>query len=388
MSPYPYEQPVDPAVAGMDQARLDRVAADFTRQQTAGVFPGGQMVLRRNGRLVLNEVCGIGRGLRPEEEIPKVNVRPDTPFPVLSAGKPIAAIAIALLEDRGELEVETPVAAIIPGFSRHGKDEITILDVLTHRTGILLPGLVARPDLWGDREAILTVLVEAEPVYPRGTIAYAAYEYGWLLSEIVRRVDGRQLSEFVIDEFSVPLELTALQYGLGSRELGSLAYNYWLGKNRVMVSGVNVAENFEERNNSIEQINSLNPAVSMVTDAASLAAFYEFLLRGGVSSSGEQVISEKSIRKYTTRNVSGLDRSSKLSSNLGRGFMLGAGFISAYGWWGTGSCFGHAGGFSSLAFGDYKTNVAVAIVTNGHRSFFDLAKRFIPLAHKLRRACF
>jgi CubicO group peptidase (beta-lactamase class C family) len=231
----------------------------------------------------------------------------------------------------------------------------------------------------------LQALVAAVPVYQRGTIAYAAYEYGWLLSEIVQRVDGRSLSGFLRDDISHPLGLPALQFGLAGRKMDELAYQYWLGKEKVIVSGVNVAEGFEARNNSIEQINSLNPAVSMVSDAASLAAFYEFLLQGGVDHTGRRIISEATIRKYTSRNVSGIDRSSRLWSNLGRGFMVGSGFVSIYGWWGTKSCFGHAGGFSSLAFGDFETSIAAAIVTNGNRNFYDLAKRFIPLAHNLRK---
>ena len=131
----------------------------------------------------------------------------------------------------------------------------------------------------------------------------------------------------------------------------------------------------------------MNPAVSMVTDTASLAAFYEFLLNNGVTSSGKRIISGKNLRKYTTQNVSGWDRSSNTFITLGRGFILGSPFVSVYGWGNTRNCFGHAGGFSSLAFGDYETNISAGIVTNGNRNFWDLAKRFIPLSHGLRKAC-
>ncbi|MCJ7625383.1 MAG: beta-lactamase family protein [Anaerolineaceae bacterium] len=387
MTKFPYEDPVDPEIVNIDKDKLDRVVSKFIDQQKGGAFPGGQLVLRRNGKLVLNEVCGVARGFRRNEGISPIKVMPDTPFPALSAGKPLAAIAVALLEERGLLDIEAPIAEIIPEFARYGKEQITTLDVLTHQSGIQLPDLIEKPKLWQDREAVLSHIIEAKPAYKRGTLAYAAYEYGWILSEIFLRVAGRRLSDFVAEEISDPLELPALKYGLSGREYSDLAFSYWLGKDRVMVSGINVAEDFEGSNNSVEQINSMNPAVSMVTDAASLAAFYEFLLNNGVTSSGKQVISKKVLQKYTTRNVSGLDRSSNFYSTLGRGFMLGSPFFSVYGWGNTGNCFGHAGGFSSLAFGDYETNIAVGIVTNGNRNFWDLAKRFIPLSHGLRKAC-
>jgi CubicO group peptidase (beta-lactamase class C family) len=166
-----------------------------------------------------------------------------------------------------------------------------------------------------------------------------------------------------------------------------LAFSYWLGKDRVVVAGLDVAEDFESRNNSADQFNSLNPAVSLVTNAASLAAFYEFLVNNGVTRTGERLIMEETLRKYTTRNYAGWERNSKAISVVGRGFIVGALLPTIFGWWGTGECFGHPGGFSSLAFGDRATGIAAAIVTNGNRGFMDLAKRFIPLAHGLRKAC-
>ncbi len=384
---FPYEDAVEPVSVNIDGKRLRKVVDRFEGQRASGLFPGGQLVVRRNGQLVLNEACGIARGWRPDEGLSPIEVRPHTPFPVMSAGKPLAAIAIALLEDRGLIDVSAPVASIIPGFEAHGKGEITVLDVLTHRAGILLPDLVESRHLWEDGRAVLNNLIEAKPSYRRGTLAYMAYEYGWILSEVVLRIDGRALADFVVEELSEPLGLPDLKYGLGGRDIGSLAFSYWLGKEKLVVSGINVAEDFEGRNNSATQFDSLNPAVSMVTDAASLAAFYEFLLAGGVTRTGKRLISEKTLEKYTTPNFVGWERSSKAFSSIGRGFITGAFFPTVYGYWATGGCFGHPGGLSSLAFGDRETGLAAAIVTNGNRSFGDVARRFMPLAQGLRKAC-
>jgi CubicO group peptidase (beta-lactamase class C family) len=385
MNEFPYEHPVNPAEVGVDERKLLQAASLFNSQHAKGVFPGGQLVVRRYGKVVLNQAVGVARGHRDSEGIPPLMVQPTTPFPALSTGKPLAAVAIAMLEDRGLLDVEAPIAEFLPEFGKHGKGEITILDVLTHRAGLLLPDLIKNHHLWNNRETILHHLVEAKPAYPRGTLIYAAYEYGWLLSELFMRIEKRPLADFVCEEISTPLELPALRFGLAGRKPEDLAFSYWLGKEKVMVSDINVAENFEETNNSAEQIDSLNPAVSIVTDAACLAAFYEFLLHGGKSKSGRQLISREIIRKYTSINVSGIDRSSRTPMSLGRGFMLGSKFVSTFGWWGSEDCFGHGGGFSSLAFGDYKTKIAVGIVTNGNRSFYDMARRLIPLSHHLRQ---
>jgi CubicO group peptidase (beta-lactamase class C family) len=386
MNAFPYENPVHPETVGIDEDRLARVIRDFKRQQSSGSFPGGQLVLRRAGELIVNEAIGIARGFRSSESIPPVPVTPQTPFPVLSAGKPLAAICIALLEDRGVLDVEAPIVQFFPEFGRHGKGQITTLDVLTHRSGALMPDFVRSPHLWGDRAAIQKALSETVPVYPRGTLAYHPYEYGWILSEIVLRVDGRSLPDFFVDELTVPLELPALRFGLGGRDIHSLAFLYWLGKERLMVAGTNVAETFEEQNTA-QFLEAQNPATSLVCDAASLAAFYDLLLNRGKTRAGHPLISEETLQKYTTRQVFGWDRSLRIPSTMGRGFMIGSLLPSSFGWWNTSRCFGHGGGFSSLAFGDYDTNISVAIVTNGNRSMSDFMTRLVPLAHGLRHAC-
>ena len=365
---------------------LTRVVGLFKKQQTSGAFPGGQLVLRRAGKLVLNEALGIARGLRAQEARPPMQVQSNTPFPVLSAGKPLAAICITLLEDRGMLDVNAPIARIFPEFGKHGKEQITTLDVLTHRSGILMPDFVKKRHLWADREAVQTALIETVPSYPRGTLAYHPYEYGWILNEIMLRVDGRSLPAFFVDELAVPLQLPALRYGLAGRAITSVAFTYWLGGNTVNVAGINVAEDFETQN-SETFFESRNPAVSLICDAASLAAFYEFLVNGGRTPDGQQLISENTLKKYTTVQVSAWDRSLRTPLSIGRGFVMGSLFPSSFGWWNTGQCFGHAGGFSSLAFGDYHTGISVAILTNGNRNMNDFLKRFIPLAHGLRNAC-
>ncbi|MCK5428266.1 MAG: beta-lactamase family protein [Anaerolineales bacterium] len=386
MYPFMVEKPVDPESVNMDAGRLAKVVERFHTQQQSGSFPGGQLVLKRHGKLVLNDQIGVARGFRKSESTSHLLVQSQTPFPVLSAGKPLAAIAIAMLDERGLLDVSAPIADIFPRFAKRGKDQIAVLDVLTHRSGILMPDIIKEGQSWGDNEAIREALIDTVPTYARGTLAYHPHEYGWILNEVMLRVDGRSLAAFFVEEIATPLQLPALRFGLAGRDIKSVAFSYWLGEGNVNVAGVNVAKDFEKQN-SKEFLNAENPATSLVTDASSLVAFYDFLLIGGKTPSGKQLISEKTIRAYTSRHVLSWDRSLNTPLAIGRGFVLGMRLPSSFGWWNTNLCFGHAGGFSSLAFGDYRTNISVAIVTNGNKSTTDFVNRFVPLAHGLRSAC-
>ncbi|MCX7120066.1 MAG: serine hydrolase, partial [Legionellales bacterium] len=79
-----------------------------------------------------------------------------------------------------------------------------------------------------EKKLVWRSIVEAAPMYPRGTFAYMQLEYGVILSEIVMRVTGKTLPEFLDVEIATPLHLPALQYGLANRDINTLAYSFWL----------------------------------------------------------------------------------------------------------------------------------------------------------------
>jgi CubicO group peptidase (beta-lactamase class C family) len=375
------------ADAGLNARIIARTVEIFRAQQARGAFPGGQLVVRRNGKLIVSEALGLARGFRAEDREAPLHVQSHTPFPAYSCGKPLAAIAVAMLEDRGRLDVLAPIAEVFPEFGRNGKEKITTLDVLTHRSGILLPELLNHPKWWSDRDTMANKLVEATPVLERGTLAYAPWEFGWILMEVVERIDGRRLVDFVEQEIAVPLGLPSLAFGLSGRDPCAVAHAYWFGKERVMVAGVNVAYRFEETNNARAYFDSLNPACTLITDADSLAIFYDFLLADGITASGKSLISGRVLRQYTCRNASGFCRSLRTYLAVGRGFTLGTLVPSIFGWWNTGQCFGHGGNLSCLAGADYRTGVSIAMLTNGNRSIMDFSKRVIPITHRIRQAC-
>jgi CubicO group peptidase (beta-lactamase class C family) len=146
-----------------------------------------------------------------------------------------------------------------------------------------------------------------------------------------------------------------------------------------------LADGFEETNDQITCHRALVPGAGLVTTARSLTAFYDLLLAGGVTPSGRRVIRAEVLRPYITRQIAGRDRITGSYAVLGRGFALGWPLAHPYGWWGSSACFGHPGGFGCIAFADPSRALPVAILTNGHRSLFDMVKRFAPLSQRVRR---
>lgn len=368
-------------------AALEAVRRRFERLQSSGRFPGGQLVVRQRGEVVLDVACGVARGFREAEHETPVPVTPATRFAVFSASKPVVAVALAMLEERGVVDVSAPVARYFPEFAANGKGALTVLDVLTHRAAVFTPWLLASPRDWGNREAVRRALIEATPRFPRGTLAYMPYEYGWILDEVVRGAAGRGLEAFIAEELAGPAGIPGLRFGAKPEELASLARTYWVGRGAVKVAGVELSTSFEHDNNLPEVLTAFVPGAGLVCTAHDLAAFYAVLARGGVAASGQRLVSAEQLARYTSAGAPELDRSNGLPLRVGRGVLLGTRTPSVYGWWGTQRVFGHAGAFCTLAWADPELELAVAVVTNGNRGPWDLLFRMAPLGSGIRRAC-
>ncbi|WP_224244876.1 serine hydrolase domain-containing protein [Hyalangium gracile] len=382
---FPHDPVVAPASAGMDPARLERALGLFRAQQARGAFPGGQLVVRRAGHCVANLAVGLARGFR--QEVAEAVVTPETRFNVFSASKPLVALAIARLEEAGQVELSAPVARYFPEFAAHGKDAITLLDVLTHRGGVLLPDFIQSWEKWGDWDAVVDALVRAVPRYRRGTLAYHPNEFGWILAEVVRRVTGQPLPALCERELLAPAGVVGMRFQGRAEEASQVARSYWVGSRAVRVHEVDVSAQLETVYNAPQVLTAFVPGASLWTDAAHLAALYELLVSGGVARGGQRLLAESTVRAYTARAVFGLDRSNRLPFSAGRGFLVGTPWPSFYGAWATSSCFGHAGAFCTLGFGDHATGLAVGIITNGNAGPGDFLNRFRPLVSALRRAC-
>jgi CubicO group peptidase (beta-lactamase class C family) len=145
------------------------------------------------------------RALEPDVE----PMTEDTIFDAASLTKVIATTpAILLLAQRGSLDVDAPVQKYIEEFRRDGKDGITIRDLLTHTSG-LKAGLSQRPD--GPGSAIQIACQEKVTNAPGTFFRYSDINF-ILLGEIVQRVSGRPLEQFVADEIYRPLKMNDTRF--------------------------------------------------------------------------------------------------------------------------------------------------------------------------------
>lgn len=127
---------------------------------------------------------------------------------IYSGTKGFVATCLTLLLDRGQLDLDAPVAQYWPEFAAAGKDGIAVRHIVSHASAI--PGLVTpiTLDEAADGQRIAALLAQQAPLAPPATAFwYHAMTFGWLCGELIRRIDGRSVGTFFAQEIAGPLGL-------------------------------------------------------------------------------------------------------------------------------------------------------------------------------------
>jgi CubicO group peptidase (beta-lactamase class C family) len=177
----------------------------------AGLFPGrrfggGALSVYIGGKPVVDVWTGWS------DRAGEVSWSANTGAMVFSATKGVAATVVHRLVDRGLLDYDTPVADYWPEFGANGKSDITVRDILRHRTGLSHLKGVTRENLL-DHHAMEQRLAAATPDHLRGRGAYHALTYGWLVSGVCRAVTGLGMRDLVRQEVARPLNTDGIHLG-------------------------------------------------------------------------------------------------------------------------------------------------------------------------------
>jgi CubicO group peptidase (beta-lactamase class C family) len=188
-------------IHGHCEARFAAVKEGFAGNFEAGLEVGASFAATLDGRFVVDIWAGYADAAqtRPWER--------DTIVNVYSTTKAMAALCTLMLVDRGELDLDAPVATYWPEFAEGGKEELPVRYLLSHTSG--LPGFskpVSTKDLYS-WDYIVSLLAAQEPWWEPGTRSgYHAITFGFLLGEVIRRITGKTPGTFFRDEVAEPLQ--------------------------------------------------------------------------------------------------------------------------------------------------------------------------------------
>jgi CubicO group peptidase (beta-lactamase class C family) len=185
---------------GTCDPRFDAVREALQRNVDSGEELGASLVLDIDGEKVIDLWGGFRDEARttPWDEHTIVNV--------WSSTKTVTALAALVLVERGQLDVHAPVSRYWPEFGANGKQDVEVRHLLSHTSGVSgLEQPAAVEDLY-DAEGAAARFAAQPPWWKPGSASgYHAANYGHLIGELVRRVDGRGLKQFVAEEMAGPL---------------------------------------------------------------------------------------------------------------------------------------------------------------------------------------
>jgi CubicO group peptidase (beta-lactamase class C family) len=340
------------------------LAAGFQEQ----LHIGAQLFVSRDGTPVTDTAVGLARPAASGQ--PELPLRPDTLMLWLSAGKPVAAVAVMQLIEAGRLRLDDPVALHIPEFGANGKERVTIEHLLTHTGGFRFVDI-------GDATTPPDEVIRRLCVAPleRGWVpgeraGYHPYTSWFVLGEVIRRVADLPFSDYVRRRIFLPLDMTDSWIGMPAAVRD--AYGPRLGR----------LVNTERRGDGAptlaphplstdEGVLGCVPGAGATGPMRDLARLYAALAGDG-ELDGSRILSPESVRLLRTRRRIGMfDETFKhtLDWNLGlipNNRRYGVDSLPyGYGRHAGDAAFGHSGSQSSVGFADPENGLVVALVFNG-----------------------
>lgn len=300
----------------------------------------------------------------------------DTVVHLYSATKGMTSLCAHRLIERGALDPDAPVARYWPEFAQRGKQAIPVRWLLCHRAGLPALRTPLPPGALYDWDAMSAALAGAEPCLPPGTPAYHPLTFGWLVGELVRRVDGRSLGRFFREEIAEPLGAD-LHIGLRPEEEERAADITPLSPPPELAAAFGSARGGELPLVALSFVNPLGtgdhnspqhrraeiPAINGHGNAAALARIYGALARGG-ELDGVRVLAPESVERARRQEAAGIDPLLEMPLRLGLGYWLTQPGTPGFAFGPNPGAFGHPGAGGSLGFADPSARIGFGYVTN------------------------
>jgi len=187
-------------LSGTCDARFGAVREALERNIDSGEEVGASIVVDLDGEIAVD----LWGGFRDE-----AGTQPwtrDTITNVWSTTKTVTSLAALMLVERGQLDVDAPVAAYWPEFAANGKQDVLVRHVMSHTSGVSGLDQPAVPeDLYDWEKSTARFAAQAPWWTPGAASGYHALNFGHLIGEVLRRITGSSLRQFVADEIAGPL---------------------------------------------------------------------------------------------------------------------------------------------------------------------------------------
>ena len=400
----------NPQIEGFCNPEFSDLEDIFSQAIKSGFDDGAGFSLEIDGKEVVNLWGGFS-----DKDHQKAWQK-DTLVNVFSVTKAMTSTCALQLIESGKLNPDALVSDYWPEYACAGKEDTKVIDFLTHRAGMFGFQTPLPSDSWEDWDMIVEKLAKQEPFREPGkTQGYHAVTFGFLVGELVRRIDGRSLGTYFKEEIAEKFGIDFI-IGLDESEIQRCADLLMLsGKPNLLIQTILSLPNwllptqvkvFKETLKSKEYLkafieimdvadseilpsdypNSMSwrkaeiPAANGHGTASGIAKFFGILSSGG-SRNGLKMLSSETIRNATTPKTFGPDVVLfQAPYKFGLGYQVEAPF-SPIGM--KDGMFGHTGIAGATGFADLNHKIGFGFINNRQHSLGKLYRTSNNLAKKL-----
>jgi CubicO group peptidase (beta-lactamase class C family) len=382
-------------IKGYCDPKFQNVYDAFSNAITSGFETGAALAIEHQGKIITNLWGGYQDFNKTKEW------EEDTLVNVFSVTKGVTATCISRLIDQGKLDPNKSVGDYWPEYSCNGKEDTKVSDLLCHRAAMFgfKDGIPSGSFQDWDK---FTQSLQMQAPYRKPGISqgYHALTFGWLVGELIKRVDGRTVGTYFKDEIANPLNID-FHIGLAESEFERCADMLMLPRDNIKFPGEflryvpnfflpqkiknfktallsgDFKEAFQERDEDNDNyVNSHDwrmaeiPSANGHGTAKSLATLYG-ILSNGCNRNGVSIMSEAALKHAITPYSSGPD-----SVLFGAPIKFGLGYELAQGIATMGNMsptlnngmFGHAGVGGAVGFGDPEKELGYGFICNQQHS--------------------
>jgi CubicO group peptidase (beta-lactamase class C family) len=348
-------EPASPESQGIDSTYLERLYGRIETHIEAGWYPGAAIAMARRGKLVAAQAFGDAR--LATGGTPAVAADNQTLWLLYSQTKPVTSCVIWMLIEQGQLRFHDPVAEYVPEFARHGKDAVTLYQVLSHQCGF--PDANASPQAWEDhlrlREEVCDFRLDWQPgskVWYHGGAAH------WVQAILIEAVTGQDYRDVMRQMLLDPLGLQGLWIGVPETHYERLVGVYERGE-----QGTHTP--IPERNEPAYWRAGV-PGGGGYATPIDMVTFYQMLLHLGQLNK-TRFLGPRTVQ-YVTHNHTGDRIDERFGMPMHRGLGVHTRGLSASirGLGSTASphVFGHGGAGTSYSWADPGTGVSFTYLSN------------------------
>ena len=323
-------------------------------------YPGCQIALAHDGKLVLDKSFGMARiGQGHAADTVAVPAQSDSLWLLYSNTKVIVATALWKLHEQGHLRFTDKVTDYLPEFGRHSKDAITLFQVITHQGGF--PDRDVPSSAWHDHAQVRQAVCDFSLQWPPGSrIQYHGLSAHWVLAMVIEAVTGQDFRAYITDTILRPLGLeNDLFVGLPEAQQSRMTYLY-------EPAATELKQQLRDESTSTTWQRAGAPGGGAYGTARGMVALYQMMLQGG-RLNGVQLVSPRTLA-YAIQNHTGdrVDEFMGMPMHRGLGPHLrghSAG-IRGLGSLASPRAFGHGGVGTSYCWADPDSGVSFAYITN------------------------